>query len=98
MKRFLVNENNVIWCKTVQLLIGGSLLLLSPQNVFAAPNDFDGDGKSDFAVARQFDPGAAGDPCKALAIPVWANCNTNVRLYQNTFFIKSSSAVFLLVI
>ena len=76
----------------VQKLLSAAILLVIPQQVFAAPNDFDGDSKSDFAVARRNFLGNAANPCNVVLAASWANCASNIRLDYTNFFIKSSDS------
>lgn len=82
---FLRETKKIINKQFVVCLIAAGMA--TPSVVFGAPNDIDGDGRSDFIVARS----EYAHPCNAILAAPWANCSSNLWLRQHTWFSKSSA-------
>lgn len=87
MKVFLtektMNRSLYLLKAVTRLRISHALLiamLVTPAN--AAPSDFDGDGKTDFAVARL----SFSDACSGPQTPSWLNCSDGTLTNSVTWF------------
>ena len=89
MKRFFNafkrHNQSKVTCALTCAVLG---VVLTPNGAFAAPNDLDGDGKSDLSVVRS---ALLGGECGNPAIPRWANCAFANQSTLNSYLTRKSS-------